>query len=356
MLVVGRALAGVGSFSTAMLVAACASGGTRQYVFYPPPPDTARFQFLTGISSLDDMKGSGRSLLSTLIGEEQKRSPIRIVRPYGVAVDSGLIYVCDVKMPGVSVIDLAERTIRQIRSPTLPQPSNCAVDRATGELYIVDNTRSEVVIIGTDGVYAGVVSDSLRGPGGVAVTEDRVWVTDLGTRQVKVYDKASRRYLRAFPDPALPDGDSTTLRWPMNIAVRFDRVFVTDQFAGRVQVYSTGGEYLMTVGRRGVSFGAFDVPKGVAVDSARRLYVADFQFHHVQIFNDEGRVLTYLGGGGMGRPGYLGGPIGIAIDEANVEFFREYVHPDYELEFLVLVTNQLSPDKLSVYGFVVPKR
>jgi DNA-binding beta-propeller fold protein YncE len=340
----------------AMVVAtACASGGTMEYIFYPPPPDTARFQFLRGISSLDDVKGSGRSLFAAIVGEERKASPIRIIRPYGVSVDSGLIYVCDVNLPGVSIIDLAEKSMRQVMSPTLPRPSACVVDRATGQLYIADSERQEIVIIGTDGIYAGVVGDSLRGPGGVYVTDDRVWVTDIGTKQVRVYDKATRQHLRAFPDRGLERDDPARLQWPMSLSVHGDRVYVTDQFAAHVNVYSTDGAYVRTIGRRGVSFGAFDLPKGVVVDPAGRVYVADFQFHHVQVFDEEGSVLTYFGGGGRGRPGYLGGPIGLAIDDVNLEYFREYVHPDFDLKFLIYVTNQVGAQKLSVYGFVEPK-
>jgi DNA-binding beta-propeller fold protein YncE len=351
----GSRAGSLGLLLTLVVSAACASGGTMEYIFYPPPPDTARFQFLKGISSLDDVKGSGRSVFAAIVGEERRASPIRIVRPYGVTADSGTIYVCDVNLPGVSIIDLTEQSMRQVISPTLPRPSACAVDRETGELYIADPQRQEVVILGTDGIYAGVVSDSLRGPGGVDVTEDRVWVTDIGTKQVRVYDKATRRHLRAFPAADLESDDPARIQWPMSVHVHGDRVYVADQFAANVKVYSADGEYVRTIGRRGVSFGTFDLPKGIAVDPAGRVYVADFQFHHVQVFDDEGTVLTYFGGGGPGRPGYLGGPIGVAIDAVNLDYFRDYVHPDFDLKFLIYVTNQIGAQKLSVYGFVEPK-
>jgi DNA-binding beta-propeller fold protein YncE len=342
-----------GAYLTAIVAATVSCGaGTPQLVVFPPPPDTARFQYLTQFTSLDDMSDGGRSVLSVLVGTQEQESPIKITRPFGLAVGPGKIYVCDVRLPGVMVIDLDERTLRPITSPNLPNPINCTLDPVSGDLYVADTKRGKVIILGTSGTFEGVVGDSLGGPGDVIVTEDRVWVTDLGAHRVRVYDKATRRHLFAFPDTGLTMHDPGGLARPLHLAVWNDEVFVSDQFAGKVEVYSTEGHHLRTIGTKGVGFGQFDIPRGVAVDREGLVYVADFRWGHVQVFNRDGRVLTFIAGGGYRGPGYLGGPIDVAVDYDNLEYFREYVDPQFDLKYLVFVTSQLSPDKVTVYGFV----
>jgi len=44
-------------------------------------------------------------------------------------------------------------------------------------------------------------------------------------------------------------------------------------------------------------------------------------------------------------------PATIVVDYDNVEFFQEYAAQGASIEFLVLVSNQHGPHKISVYGF-----
>lgn len=69
-------------------------------------------------------------------------------------------------------------------------------------------------------------------------------------------------------------------------------------------------------GERGDSFGMFDKPKGVAVDTFGNVYVVDSTWSNVQIFNSRGQVLLYFAGRGY-IPGLLFNPTGIAIDKDN---------------------------------------
>ena len=39
------------------------------------------------------------------------------------------------------------------------------------------------------------------------------------------------------------------------------------------------------------------------------------------------------------------------IDYDHVDFFRHYAADGFELEYLVLVSNQFGPHKINVYGF-----
>lgn len=62
----------------------------------------------------------------------------------------------------------------------------------------------------------------------------------------------------------------------------------------------------------------------------------------------------YFGGSYKGE-GYMYMPAKVAIDYENLDYFRDFVDPAFDLKYLIFVTNQFGPDKITVYGFVEPK-
>ena len=61
-------------------------------------------------------------------------------------------------------------------------------------------------------------------------------------------------------------------------------------------------------------------------------------------------------GGTYKGPGDMWLPAKITIDYDNLQYFRKYVDPSYDLQYLILVTNQYGPDKINVYGRVEPRQ
>jgi DNA-binding beta-propeller fold protein YncE len=177
-------------------------------------------------------------------------------------------------------------------------------------------------------------------------------VTDGGSGKIKVYEKGTLRELRAFPDIA--PGQPGYLRRPTNLYVTGDRVYATDFGAFSVKVYTRDGQFVTSVGSHGDGLGQFARPKGIAVDSASILYVVDAAFANIQAFDPDGELLMFFGGN-YGGPGAMLLPAQVTIDYDNLSHFERYVHQDFELKYLILVTNQYGPDKVSVYGFVEPK-
>ena len=325
---------------------------TEQLAVFPPPPDTARIQFLTRISGTADLTSKGPSFWQRLVGQQSK-TEAGIMKPYGIAMHQGRIYVCDTGAHAVEVIDLARRSLGYVAPRgVMPfsTPVNCAVD-GDGRLYVADPDRGEVVILSDSGTYAGKLSLDKGRPGDVFASSDRLWVADLASGTIRVYDKASHLFLFSFPNaqPGAPDA----LAAPANIHVTADRVYVSDALRARVNIYSTDGRYLRSVGGLGDSPGRFSRPKGIAVDLDGNLYVADAAFDNVQVFNDQGQLLMFFGGP-YGQPGDMSLPAGITIDYDNLSYFQQYVRPGFTLKYLILVTNQYGPDKISVYGFVGP--
>ena len=92
-------------------------------------------------------------------------------------------------------------------------------------------------------------------------------------------------------------------------------------------------------------------PKGVAVDREEHLYVVDFAFELVQIFDaSTGEVLMPFGKLGAST-GANRSPAGIHIDYDNLEYFSQYVDANFRLKYLIYVCDQTGPWKLNVYAF-----
>ena len=193
-------------------------------------------------------------------------------------------------------------------------------------------------------------------PRDVAVSQDRIYVADLKNHNVRVYDKATRNPLFTIPREADSANVARQLFMPTNLALDAKgRLYVSDTGAFRVQVYdAANGSYLRTVGEMGDSLGQFARVKGIAVDRESRLYAVDAMSQVVQIFNEQGRLLTWFG-----EPGAAGQvqnlPAKVLVDYGNVAAFQSCIAPGFKVEYLVFVINQIGSHMVSVYGFGHPQ-
>ncbi len=339
------------------LVAGCVTGGSKQAgskpIFYPPPPESPRLQFLVSFSDERDLGLTVSKFASFVTGEQPPSQPI--LKPYGVVIASNQLFVCDTQARCVDILDLVQKTMRQL-APTglgkLGTPVNLAVE-PDGTSYVADSGRNQVLIFGPDGSLRGVIGEdgSLR-PTSVALTSDRIYVTDLKGHCIRVYEKAIRSQL--FTIPRNPEADEEKepgkLFMPVSLAIDPQgRVYVSDMAACMVQIYDADGKHLRSLGSRGDYPGQFARPKGLAVDRESRIYVVDAAAEVCQIFDAEGKLLLFFGEpGGSAAP--LGMPAGVAVDYEHVGLFQKYAAPGFVLEHLVLITNQYGPRKVSVYG------
>jgi hypothetical protein len=70
----------------------------------------------------------------------------------------------------------------------------------------------------------------------------------------------------------------------------------------------------------------------------------------VKIYNEQAQLLLFFGLPGN-APGTMNLPATVVLDYDNVDLFRKYAVQGANIEFLVLVSNQYGPNKISVYGF-----
>ena len=347
-------LASVLPICTLLFAVSCATKApvkNQDFVFFPPPPDEARIQFLTSFSSESDLSGPSK-FNQLIVGAERIHRPIW--KPYGITSAKGKIYICDTQPKNLSIVDLTKRKVNYVRPEgrgALKMPINVAVDKE-GTRFVTDTVRGQVLIYDKNNDYVGDIGKAGEmKPCGIAVTDNQIYVTDLSNHCVRVYGKANRDLKFSIPRDA--NDHKAKLFSPTNLALdQKGNLYVCDTGAFAIKVFDAQGEYLRTIGDVGLKPGRFALPKGIGVDHQSRLYVVDAATGVVQLFDAEGKLLMYFGEPqSSGRAGlYL--PAGLALDYENTGLFQKYAAPGYKIEFLIYVTNQAGSQKVSVFGFM----
>jgi DNA-binding beta-propeller fold protein YncE len=323
----------------------------KSYTFFPSAPDEPHVQLLTGFSS-DAELGRSASFSDYITGKSAGPAPL--TKPYGLALQDGKLYVCDTMAAGLQVFDLANKRSKYFvprGEGRLQTPINVTLD-TDGTRYVTDTGRNQVIIFSKDGTYVAAmgVKDEMK-PTDVAITPDRLYVTDLKGHKVRVYSKADRKLL--FTIPRDSSEEKGKLFSPTNLAVDKKRghLVVSDLGSFCVKVYDLEGKYLRTIGQQGVAPGLFARPKGVAVDREGRIYVVDAATQVVQLFDSDGKLLMYFGRAGSGTEGELSLPAAVKVDYDNVGLFQKQVAPNFKVDYLILVSSQFTGNKITIYGF-----
>lgn len=121
-------------------------------------------------------------------------------------------------------------------------PNGIAVD-GQGRIYVADGNNGRLQVFDAEGQLLFVISrgygpGDLSMPRGVAVDDkDHLFVADTSADVIKVYDISGDRpkYLRDIGVSGSGDGQ---FRFPNGVAVTGNRIYVTDKENGRVQVWS----------------------------------------------------------------------------------------------------------------------
>jgi len=337
----------------AMLLTGCASTPKIKHeaVFYPPLPEKPRLQFLTAISSEDDLTAAKKPGLDDfLLGG--KKTDKTLGRPYAVQAVKGKIYLTDRVSNDILEINLLTSKINPLRAGgrgALQTPSGLWI-ADDGSKYIADLKRKQVVVFDRDNNFIMTLGDatSLERPVDVAVFGERVYVCDMQKHQVVVFDRITGNILTTIGKGGDKDGEFNR---PTHLTVDRDgNLIVNDAFNFRIQKFAPDGKFLQRIGTAGSTLGSMARTKGVVTDRDSNLYVVDAAFENVQIFNPEGKLLLFFGGAGL-EPGSMYLPAGIAIDYVNVPYFQKYADENFRIKYLIYVCNLTGANKLNVYGF-----
>ena len=329
-------------------------------IFFPPPPEIPRLQFLTSFSGPEDLGAVSTSAFEKFVlGEPELREGI--TTPYGVAIFEGKLYVCDVGKRMVEVLDLKKRTFGYMtKDRRLMNPVNIFIDKE-GTKYVADPTAGAVFVFDKNDTLSIILGKDMGiNPIDVFVRGALCYITDFRSNQVIVLDKTTGREItRMGRDKSNQEGQSRPLNelppgeFSLISDLTFDEkgsIYVTDKAGARITQFDRSGNIRRTIGRLGDNIDEFVRPKGIAIDNAGRIWVVDAATEVAKIYDQQARLLLFFGLPGN-ESGMMNLPAKIVLDYDNVDLFQPYAVDGANIEFLVLVSNQYGPNKISIYGF-----
>jgi DNA-binding beta-propeller fold protein YncE len=358
-----KGLAFLGVIWMTCLFTGCRSVEVKQLVsepvFFPPPPEAPRLQFLTSLSGPEDLGVRATDGFERFVlGEPEAIEGI--AAPYGMALFEGKLYVCDVGRKTVAMFDLRNRTFGYLtKDRRLMKPANIFIDD-NGWKYVTDSTAGLVFVFDYDNNLIHMLGQQLKiSPVDVVVRGALCYVTDCASNQVVVLNKVTGEQImrvglrRRTGGPVQPEAELPPGEFSLISDLALDQqgnIYVTDKAGARITQFDPSGIFRRTIGRLGDNIDEFVRPKGIAIDRENRIWVVDAATQVAKIYNEQAQLLLFFGLPGN-EPGMMNLPATIVVDYDNVEFFRKYAVQGASIEFLVLVSNQYGPNKISVYGF-----
>lgn len=337
-----------------LLLAGCAPKVAKkdELVFFPPAPNPPRVQFLMGIGDSRDIEGNDTEY-SLFSMDASKGDDVKFfLKPYGIATYGDKIYVSDTLAGRVAVIDIKQKTFAWLKGSfgpgKLKKPINLATDKQ-GNLYVADTIRKKIVMYDPDGNFLKVYGEAYdMKPVDVAVDERYVYALDLSRSKILVFNKNTGTLVEGLGQDS--DNPKENLSLPTNMTLTDRGLFyVTNITTGTIVQLDRDGHAIGTIGRMGDGFGQFGRPKGIASDSAGRVYAVDAAHQNVQIFDKNGRLLMFFGDPGL-PVGSLNLPAGIAVTDDNLDIFQKMAAPDFKLEQIIMVVSQVGQHRVNIYG------
>ena len=296
----------------------------------------------------------------------------RFNHPNGVTVDgAGNVYVADTSNQTLREISPAGSVSTLAGNPgiggsadgtgagaTFFYPAGIA-STAGGVVYIADTGNHSVRVMATPGsvaTYAGSrgVEGSANGTGsaalfsypyGVAVDgSGNLYIADSGNNMIRKATSAGAVVTLAG-SPGLPGsadglGGSAGFTDPSGVAVdAVGNVYVADTGNSTIRKISAGGAVTTLAGTAGVAGSSdgtgaaarFNAPRGVAVDTAGNVYVADTENDTIRKITAGGTVTTLAGvagqtgsGDGAGGSARFNAPYAVAVDGSGNVYVADF--------------------------------
>ena len=163
-------------------------------------------------------------------------------------------------------------------------PVYVALNPKSGEVYVSDRAAGEIYIYTPDGTYQRTFDPglALKGWAPLGLTFDtngNLFVTSLGKPYQAVHEFGpDGTFIRTFGNP-------NEFNFPNGVAVDpTGNVYITDSNNGRMLVYDPSGTQIAVV-KRGAAAADLGLPRGSAVDDAKRVYVADISIQGIQVYH-----------------------------------------------------------------------
>lgn len=244
-------------------------------------------------------------------------------KPMAVTVANERIYVSDTNNKRVQIFDYEGNPIKTFgergsKPGQFQFPYGLAGD-SQGNIYVADLYNGTVSKHDKDGKFVGLFAEKqpsekiFEGPAGMAIRDDKVYVTDVKQHVLKIFD-LNGKLLSTVGKPGRAEGQ---LNAPNAVTVdKEGNIYVTDTGNQRVQVFDKDGKFVKiingSVDGRGQS--VFVNPRGVGVDDQGNVYVVNNLTHRLHIFDKDGKTKFIIGEYGEGEKQFSL-PNGLFVDD-----------------------------------------
>ncbi|MFO7671365.1 MAG: 6-bladed beta-propeller [Bacteroidales bacterium] len=259
-------------------------------------------------------QGIGEKFSRILFGKR----PQVVVKPFHVVAESPDHYwILDQGAGTLFEVDHGEGRQHRSMKRAIPDfPSLVGMCEGPDETLLFSDSRLNQVWKISGGELS-LFSDSahLRQPTGIAYNRSsgEYWLVETGANRISLFNREGE-WIRSIGERGVAPG---SFNFPTFIWIDSSGcVYIVDSMNFRVQIFDSQGDFLDAFGASGDATGDMARPKGVAVDSKGHIYVADALFHVVQIFDRSGRFLYSFGGQGR-EEGEFWMPVGIYIDRQD---------------------------------------
>ncbi len=195
------------------------------------------------------------------------------------------------------------------------KPRGIATD-SKGNLWIIDNGNNRVEEFSSVGVYIskfgakGTGNGQFESPVGIAVDPGgHLWVTEIW----KLLPGRVQELSQGGEYLGMAWNATVELKEPEGVAISGEKMWVTNSGANRIEEFSTGGTYALEFGSVGTGNGQFKKPGSVAIDPKGNIWVLDTGNNRVQEFSPTGEYTRQFGSEGTGN-GQFKTPHSIAVD------------------------------------------
>ena len=235
------------------------------------------------------------------------------------------------------------------------KPCGVTVDKKSDNIFVADCGNGRVQVFDSKGKYLYKFGENEPGkmnhPFGIAIYDDRLYVSQLYSKCVNIYD-VKGSYIGRFGNSGIesetinnPTGLAIShingdiyvcdmdkgivfvytnklkykssfgkgkLSYPWDIAVTPERIYVLDQGNPCVHIFNTDYSYSHSIVSRGTN-GQVEHSRFFTIDLEDNIVISDRDRHFISIFTYDGKLIHEIGkGSGMF---YL--PLGIVIDNMN---------------------------------------
>ena len=203
-----------------LLIAGCSSA-PRKYetrtAFYPGPPETPKIQYLTAITSEEDIGVERDRSREFVTGKTQ---PIMVIaRPWDLDHTPGKLYVSDKAYRRIVIVDLANKRMEFVDNGAggvLINPGGIFVDVAEYK-YIADRDLGQILVFDQTDTFVRVYEAGPEfQPTDVVVFRDRVYAVDVSSETITIFDRSSGDVIERIGGQGEAEG---TFRFPTHLTV-----------------------------------------------------------------------------------------------------------------------------------------